>query len=86
MTRKYKTNSMMMPEPPPPPLKLTPYVAVSYSATEILWYIARNIPQLRCWLIANPDSTPELLEYISQSGGPHVKECFTVLFDSLDQP
>ncbi|MFY4658846.1 hypothetical protein [Scardovia wiggsiae] len=85
MMRKYKISSMM-PAPPPPPLKLTPYVAVSHSDTEILWYIARNIPQLRCWLIANPNSTPELLEYISQSGGPHVKECFAVLFDSLDQP
>ncbi|TCD54398.1 hypothetical protein EJ419_04070 [Alloscardovia theropitheci] len=52
--------------------------------TRILWYIARHVPALRFWLIANPSATPELLEYVSQVGGPHVKESFDVLFSALD--
>lgn len=70
--------------PPPPPLRLTPYVAVSSTDQTVLWYIAKNVPDLRCWVIANPRAKPDLLEYISQSGGPHVKDCFTVLFAALD--
>lgn len=71
--------------PPAPPLQLTPRVATdSQTPLEILWYIARNHPQLRFWLIANPASTPELLEYVSQAGGPLVKESFELLFTAHD--
>ncbi|MCI1978323.1 MAG: hypothetical protein LKJ44_01185 [Bifidobacteriaceae bacterium] len=47
----------------------------------ILWKIARQCPELRHWLIANPAASPELLEYVSQRGGPGVKEGFHVLFE-----
>ena len=70
--------------PPEPPLELTPRVATAPSTPpEILWHIARHIPDLRFWIIANTAATPDLLEYISQTGGPRVKEAFAVLFDSF---
>lgn len=66
---------------PEPPLKLTPLLATDpHADSDILWYIARNAPHLRKWLIANESASPELLEFVSQSGGPGVKEAFEVLF------
>lgn len=62
---------------PPPPLKLTPALATDPATSEdILWYIARNVPHLRYWLIANEKASPELLEFVAQKGGPRVKESF----------
>lgn len=67
---------------PPPPIKLTPALATDpHTSNEVLWYIARKAPHLRKWLIANESSTPELLEFVAQIGGPGVKEGFQVLFD-----
>ncbi|WP_418969377.1 hypothetical protein [Alloscardovia omnicolens] len=69
--------------PPPPPIKLTPAVATNpETSSDILWHIARHVPELRYWLIANASASAELLEFVSQAGGPHVKESFDVLFDS----
>lgn len=72
-----------LPQPPPPPLKLTAYLAASSDREEVLTYIAENRPDLRCWIIANPHASTRLLERISQLGGPHVKDCFDLLFDFL---
>lgn len=72
--------------PPPPPLELTPLVACSPETDpEVLEYIAREAPELRRWLVANPRADARLLEYVSQAGGPGVKEALTVLLDSLDE-
>jgi hypothetical protein len=71
------------PKPPAPPVELTPLVACNPQTNrEILWHIAKTAPELRHWLIANPNADAELLEFISQSGGPQVKLGFDVLFAS----
>ncbi|MFC0265770.1 variant leucine-rich repeat-containing protein [Alloscardovia macacae] len=71
--------------PPRPPLILTPRVATDPATSEkVLWFIARHIPELRFWLVANESASPALLEYISQAGGPRVKEAFHVLFSALE--
>lgn len=70
--------------PPEPPLRLTPLVACDASTDEeVLWYIVEFAPQLRKWIIANPAATPELLEAVSQAGGPGVREGFEVLFGEV---
>lgn len=72
--------------PPAPPVKLTPLVACDPATEpEILWHIATYAPQLRRWLVANPAATAELLEYVSQQGGPGVKEALELLFASYDE-
>ncbi|WP_241218917.1 hypothetical protein [Bifidobacterium dolichotidis] len=71
--------------PPPAPIRLTPLLAVDESTpAELLWHIARTAPELRKWLIANPAADAELLEYVSQAGGPGVKQAFEILFASMD--
>ncbi|NMN00610.1 hypothetical protein G1C96_1189 [Bifidobacterium sp. DSM 109958] len=72
--------------PPKPPVKLTPALACDPNTElEILWHIARNAPELRRWLVANPRSGAELLEYVAQAGGPGVHETIAVLLDLLDR-
>lgn len=74
-------------EPPPPPLALTPALAADpQTDVDILWRIAREEPELRRWLVANPNADAELLEYVSQAGGPGVRRALNVLLDSLDDP
>jgi hypothetical protein len=71
--------------PPKPPILLTPVIASDPSTNpEILWHIAKHIPELRKWVIANPSADAHLLEYISQQGGPDVRHSFEVLFASYD--
>ncbi|WP_083907380.1 variant leucine-rich repeat-containing protein [Alloscardovia criceti] len=67
--------------PPAAPLHLTPLIATNpHTNPQILWYIAEHCPDLRYWLIANLRASPELLECVSQAGGPRVKESFEILF------
>ncbi|NMM94913.1 hypothetical protein [Bifidobacterium oedipodis] len=74
-----------MTAPPSPPIRLTPAVAVSPDTPqEILWHIAQHAPELRRWLVANPRADAILLEYISQAGGPGVKQALEVLLESLE--
>ena len=71
--------------PPEPPVRLTPTVASDPDTpTEILWHIARHAPHLRKWVVANRAADANLLEYISQQGGPGVRETLQMLFDSLE--
>lgn len=71
--------------PPKPPIILTEQVACCENTDkEILWHIARNIPHLRKWVIANPAADAKILEYISQKGGPDVKHSLNVLLESYD--
>ncbi|MBW3078485.1 hypothetical protein KIH76_04515 [Bifidobacterium sp. 81T8] len=68
--------------PPQPPLLLTPLVACDPATdTDILWHIAREAPELRRWLVANPRADAALLEYVAQAGGPGVREALTILLD-----
>ena len=79
----HRTAQASYPKPPAPPVELTPLVACNQQTNrEILWHIAKTAPELRHWLIANPNADAELLEFISQSGGPQVKLGFDVLFAS----
>lgn len=65
-------------EPPAPPLALTPALAADpETAIEVLWRIARDEPELRRWLVINPKADASLLEYVSQAGGPGVKQALT---------
>lgn len=73
------------PTPPEPPLVPTPWHALNPDTDEAtLWWIARQVPALRRWLVANPAASPELLEYVAQLGGPGVAEAFDVLFAGLE--
>lgn len=74
--------------PPAPPVRYTPAIACD-PATEmpVLWRIAREHPDLRRWLVANPRADAAILEYVAQAGGPGVREAFDVLFDDgPDEP
>ncbi|AKV56195.1 hypothetical protein AB656_06430 [Bifidobacterium actinocoloniiforme DSM 22766] len=65
---------------------MTPAVACDPETDPaVLWYIARELPELRRWLAANPRASPELLEAISQLGGPGVKQALGLLMDYLDK-
>lgn len=67
-------------EPPAPPIVLSPLLACDpHTDPEILWYIARHAPPLRRWLVANPNASAELLEYVAQAGGPGVNHALTIL-------
>lgn len=79
------SNATELTKPPKPPIILTPLIASNPSTDQaILWHIARNIPELRKWVIANPSARAKLLEYISQRGGPDVRHSFEVLFAGYD--
>lgn len=70
---------------PEPPLKLTPLVACDRETPmNVLWNIARQAPELRRWIVANPRADAALLEYIAQAGGPGVTEAIETLLDSLE--
>ena len=72
--------------PPAPPVRLTPTVASDPDTPlEILWHIARHAPRLRKWVIVNRSADANLLEYISQQGGPGVRETLQMLFDSVER-
>ena len=71
--------------PPPPPIALTPAVACNPDTDgEILWHIARHVPELRRWLAANPRSDAALLEYVAQAGGPGVHQALSILLVSME--
>lgn len=68
--------------PPEPPLVPTALMATDPETdSSILWAIAREEPQLRRWLVANPAASPALLEAVSQLGGPGVRRALEVLLD-----
>ena len=71
--------------PPEPPVALNPAVACDpQTDDDVLWFIARNVPELRRWLVANPAADARLLEYVAQTSGPGVNEALTILLESLE--
>lgn len=71
--------------PPAPPIVLNPQVACSPDTDlDVLWHIAQHVPQLRRWIVANPTADASLLEFISQAGGPGVRQALEVLLESLE--
>ena len=73
--------------PPKPPTLLTPQLACSPDTDpEILWAIARQAPELRKWLVANPNANAELLEFVAQASGPGIGQALEILFESMDEP
>lgn len=74
-------------EPPAPPIELTPLVACSAdTAQDVLWHIAEHAPELRKWLVANPNANAELLEFVAQASGPGIGQALEILFESMDEP
>lgn len=72
-------------EPPAPPLQPTPAMACDpMTPRDVLWRIARDEPGLRRWIVANPAADAALLEFVSQAGGPYVRESLQILFDSME--
>lgn len=69
-------------QPPRPPFLATPATATDpFTDPEILWLIARQEPELRRWLVANPSASASLLETVSQLGGPGVRRALEILLD-----
>ncbi|MCH9274814.1 hypothetical protein JS533_000725 [Bifidobacterium amazonense] len=77
-----QSRQSLIVEPPAPPIALTPLLACDPATDpDILWHIAREAPELRRWLVANPNADAALLEYVAQTGGPGVNAALTVLLD-----
>lgn len=71
--------------PPKPPIVLTEQVACCENTSkDVLWHIAKNVPDLRKWVVANPIADAKMLEYISQQGGPGVKHSLDVLLEAYE--
>ena len=71
--------------PPPPPLALTPQSASDPNTPmDALWHIARTMPPLRKWVVVNRAADANLLEYISQQGGPGVRQALELVLESLE--
>lgn len=51
----------------------------------MLWHIARHAPHLRKWVVVNRAADANLLEFISQQGGPGVRETLELLLDALER-
>lgn len=74
-------------DPPPPPFEPGPLTAIDPGTDPAdLWGMARDHPELRRWLVANPAASPALLETISQMGGPGVRRALEVLLEALEDP
>lgn len=72
--------------PPPPPVELTAALATDpRTPMDVLWHIARHAPQLRRWVAVNRNADAHLLEYISQQGGPGVRETLELLLGELER-
>lgn len=73
-------------DPPPPPVELTAALATDpRTPMDVLWHIARHAPQLRRWVAVNRNADAHLLEYISQQGGPGVRETLELLLGELER-
>lgn len=71
--------------PPKPPIVLTEKVACCENTSkDVLWHIAKNVPDLRKWVVANPTADAKMLEYISQQGGSGVKHSLDVLLEAYE--
>ena len=51
---------------------------------DALWHIARTMPPLRKWVVVNRAADANLLEYISQQGGPGVRQALELVLESLE--
>ena len=51
---------------------------------DALWHIARTMPPLRKWGVVNRAADANLLEYISQQGGPGVRQALELVLESLE--
>ncbi|KFI78945.1 hypothetical protein [Bifidobacterium pseudolongum] len=73
-------------DPPAPPIALNAVVASDPDTPlDVLWHIARHAPQLRKWVVVNRAADANLLEFISQQGGPGVRETLELLLDALER-
>lgn len=85
VTRETSVRRAQLLRPPAPPIELTPQSASDPNTpAEVLWHIARNVPELRKWVVVNRAADANLLEYISQQGGPGVKAALTLMLESMD--
>ncbi len=51
---------------------------------DALWHIARTMPPLRKWVVVNRAADANLLEYLSQQGGPGVRQALELVLESLE--
>ena len=73
-------------DPPAPPIALNAVVASDPDTPiDVLWHIARHAPHLRKWVVVNRAADANLLEFISQQGGPGVRETLVLLLDALER-
>lgn len=73
-------------DPPTPPIALNAVVASDPDTPiDVLWHIARHAPHLRKWVVVNRAADANLLEFISQQGGPGVRETLELLLDALER-
>ena len=73
-------------DPPAPPIALNAVVASDPDTPiDVLWHIARPAPHLRKWVVVNRAADANLLEFISQQGGPGVRETLELLLDALER-
>lgn len=73
-------------DPPAPPIALNAVVASDPDTPpDVLWHIARHAPHLRKWVVVNRAADANLLEFISQQGGPGVRETLELLLDALER-
>lgn len=83
--KNYKASAMPPAMPPKPPIVLTAQVACCENTSkDVLWHIAKNVPALRKWVVANPVADAKMLEYVSQQGGPGVKQSLDVLLEAYE--
>ncbi len=75
-------------DPPGPPSALALNAVVASdpdTPIDVLWHIARHAPHLRKWVVVNRAADANLLEFISQQGGPGVRETLELLLDALER-
>lgn len=83
--KNYKASTIPPAMPPKPPIVLTAQVACCENTSkDVLWHIAKNVPELRKWVVANPVADAKMLEYVSQQGGPGVKQSLDVLLEAYE--
>lgn len=51
---------------------------------DALRHIARTMPHLRKWVVVNRAADANLLEYLSQQGGPGVRQALELVLESLE--
>lgn len=77
-------NNYTLPPPKPPTIFNELYACNPHTSIDELWHIAHEYPKLRHWIVANPNATPELLEFLAQTYHTQVHNALEILCTSID--